>query len=65
MKTNTYVQFNGKSIDTAALTTQAKDAWKQAGNKVKDIKTLDIYVKPEESKAYYAINETEGGAIEL
>lgn len=65
MKTNTYVQFNGKSVDTAELVASAKEAWKAAGKKVKDMKTLDIYVKPEEGKAYYAVNQEEGGSIEL
>lgn len=35
------------------------------GNKIKDLKTLNLYVKPEEDAAYYVINENVSGKIEL
>ena len=35
----------------------AKDVWKyDLGKKVSDIKSIDLYVKPFENKAYYVIN---------
>ena len=31
-------------------------AYTKKGNKVGDIKTIEIYVKPEENAAYYVVN---------
>ena len=42
-----------------------KKAWTKAGNKVGDIKTITLYVKPEESAVYYVINGTETGKVEF
>ena len=60
-----YVQFAGKEIVTDGLVETVKEIWKDAGHRVSSIKSLDIYVKPEESAAYYVINGTETGRVEL
>ena len=36
----------------------------QAAVTIKDITSLDIYVKAEEGKAYYVINDEAAGAVE-
>ena len=33
------------------------------GKKIGDIKTMELYIKPEESAVYYVINGTETGAV--
>ena len=38
-------------------------AWTSSGNKIGDIKTMDLYIKPEESAVYYVINGTSTGAV--
>jgi spore coat polysaccharide biosynthesis protein SpsF (cytidylyltransferase family) len=65
MKQRIILQANGSEVEIDAFVVDAKQAWKDAGNKVKEIKTLDIYVKPEESKCYYVINDDFSGAVEL
>lgn len=51
------VQFAGKSYTTEELVKIAKDVWKyDLGKKEEDFKTVELYVKPEESLAYYVIN---------
>lgn len=65
MKTALYVEYAGKQIEDKTLVTTAKELWVAEGNKVKDIKTLNLYVKPEENAAYYVINEDFSGKIEL
>ena len=40
------------------LIAAAKKAYTKLGNKASDIKSLDIYVKPEEGVAYYVVNGT-------
>jgi len=50
-------QFAGKSYTTDDLIRIAKDVWKYDLNqKEADFKTVELYVKPEESLAYYVIN---------
>lgn len=65
MKANLYVEFQGKQMDTKDVLAAAKKVWTANGNKVKDLKTVDLYIKPEENAAYYVFNETESGKIEL
>ncbi len=57
MKTSLIVEYGPKKVDDKTLIAKAKEAWTAGGNKIKDIKTLNIYVKPEESAAYYVIND--------
>ena len=38
------------------LVAAAKKAYVAAGHKEEEIETIDIYVKPEENAAYYAVN---------
>lgn len=42
-----------------------KKAWTKSGKKVGDIKTMTLYVKPEENAVYYVINDTETGKTEF
>lgn len=65
MKASLFVEFSGTQVEDKALIASVKEIWTAEGNKVKDIKTLNIYVKPEEKAAYYVINETVSGKIEL
>ena len=52
-------------MDTKEVLAAAKKVWVEAGNKVKDLNTVDLYIKPEEDAAYFVFNETESGKIEL
>lgn len=65
MKTNVTVEYAGKQYEEKAILSGIKDAWVAAGKKVKDIKDLSVYIKPEESAAYYVINGKESGKIAL
>ena len=47
---------------------KAKKVWVDAGNKdrkIKDLKTMDLYLKPEENAVYYVFNEEESGSFPL
>ena len=58
------IQFADKEYDYADIIEKCKAAYK--GDTKKQIKTIDVYVKPEESKAYYVVNgKAEGAFIEL
>lgn len=64
-KKTLYVQYNGKQVEEKEIVASVKKAWTEAGNKVGDIKTLEVYVKPEEDTVYYVINESESGKVEF
>ena len=64
VKASVSVQFDGKSYTTEELVKIAKDVWKyDLKKKVGDFKTVEIFVKPEESMAYYVINGTVMGSF--
>lgn len=54
-KTTVVVEFYGKQVNTADIVAKAEKAYKDS-HKDADIKTLDVYVKPEEDAAYYVVN---------
>ena len=63
IKTSVVVQFAGKEVAEKDLIAAVKKAYTKKGNKVGDIKTIEIYVKPEESAVYYVINGTTSGSF--
>lgn len=54
------LQFGDKALSQDELVAMAKKAYGK-----KDIKSLDIYVKPEEFKAYYVVNGEVNGSFDL
>ena len=62
---NFVLQFNGQEFDLAAVEANVKKNWKDAGHKLTEIADLDIYVKPEEAKAYYVVNKETEGSVDL
>lgn len=57
MKSVLNVQFDGKSYSQEDLMQIAKDVWTYDLNqKAADLKSVELYVKPEESMAYYVMN---------
>ena len=65
IKEQMILQYNGRDVALDAIGANIKKQWKDAGRKVSNLAELDIYVKPEEGKAYYVINKTEEGCIDL
>ena len=65
MKEQILLQYQGQEADVTAIAAKVKQAWKDAGNKVSDIASLDAYLKPEEGMIYYVINGTQEGKIAL
>ncbi|KZL88393.1 DUF6465 family protein [Clostridium magnum] len=65
MKVAKYLQFQGEEINIESLEKKIKAIWKDAGKLQKDIKTLKIYIKPEESTCYYVINDSEKGNFSM
>ena len=66
VKTEMFLQFAGKEFTEKELFQKVKDVWtKELKNKVGDMKDVKIYLKPEESAAYYVVNGDTTGRIQL
>ncbi|MDR1539612.1 MAG: DUF6465 family protein [Clostridiales bacterium] len=66
MKSEIYVEVEGKQILIQNLEDQAKSAWKNDGKKMKELQTLQIYYKPLEGRSYVVFNgESKGDFFEV
>ena len=59
------IQHQGNEISVATIEENVKAAFVADGHKASSIKTLNIYVKPEEYAAYYVINGEYTGRVYL
>ena len=60
-----YLQFAGMEFNSSGILNQARQAWIATGHDENSITSLKVYIKPEDVAAYYVINETETGKIDL
>ena len=60
-----HVQYGGKEVAYTDLVNRIKEMWKEQGKRETSMKSLNIYVKPDEFKAYYVINEEITGEIDF
>ena len=65
VKTTTLVQYQNKEVDMTKVEERVKAQFVSEGHKSSDIKTVNIYVKPEEYSAYYVINDKFSGRVVL
>ncbi len=65
MKTTLYVEYYGKQVQEKDMIASVKKAWTKSGKKISDIKTMALYVKPEENSVYYVINGDSAGRVEF
>ncbi len=66
MKTDFVVQYgDNKEYKRTELEEAIVKKWTDEGNKSSDLKSLKVYFKQEENKAYYVINDVVDGCIEL
>ena len=63
IKVSAFVEYFGKQVEEKDMIARVKKAWTSSGRKIGDIKTMELYIKPEESAVYYVINGTETGAV--
>ena len=65
IKQQMFLQFNEQEVELSVVEANVKKDWKEAGKKLTDIETLDIYIKPQEGKAYYVVNRAVEGKVDL
>jgi RNase P subunit RPR2 len=63
-KTEFYVQFAGRELDMEELAAKAKATFKEE-HKRTAILSCRIYLKPEDNAAYYVVNDTYFGRIDV
>lgn len=59
MKSKFFIQFKENEISSEDIIKKLKEIWLSKGNKIKDIKEVNIYFKAEENTAYCIINQQE------
>ena len=66
VKETIYLQYLGKEINKDDVIKSVKDVWtKQMKQKVGDLKSIDLYLKPEENAVYYVINGDVTGSLDI
>jgi len=60
-----YLQAGGQEWNVSDCKERAVAAFVAEGHKASSVKKLVMYLKPEEGKAYYVINDSENGSISL
>jgi len=66
IKETIYLQYSGKELNKEDIIKKVKEYWtKVQKNKVGDMKSITLYLKPEENAAYFVINGDVTGSVEL
>lgn len=60
-----YLQAGGCEWNVSDCKARVAAAFVADGHKASSIKKLVVYLKPEEGRAYYVINDSENGSIDL
>lgn len=60
-----YIQFGSNEAKTADIVDKVKALYVAEGHRESSIKSLQIYLKPEEYAAYYVINKKITGRVDL
>ncbi len=60
-----FLQYQEGEWNLAAIREQVLSAYTAEGHRASAVKKLVIYLKPEERKAYYVINDKATGGIDL
>ena len=65
-KTQYFIQYADKELTPEVIESKVKAAWmEETGKKESSIKSVKIYIKPEENAAYYVINDNNLGRVVL
>ena len=65
MLKETYIQFAGAEYKESEIMAKVEEAYKAEGHRLSSIRSIELYVKPEDGKAYYVINEKTAGSVDL
>lgn len=60
-----YLQYNGGETVMSEIMDRIKQQFINEGHRAGNMKTLQVYMKPEENAVYYVINEKNAGKVNL
>jgi len=60
-----YLQFGDAQWNISDCKGRAAAAYAAGGHTLESIQKLAVYLKPEEHKAYYVVNDSENGSVDL
>ena len=60
---NIFYEFSSHSVEQQEIIDKIKGWWKEQGYLLKDLKELAVYLKVEENRAYYVINDSVKGSV--
>ena len=60
-----YLQAGGAEWNISDYKARVEDAYVAEGHRKSSIKKMVVYLKPEEGKAYFVINDSVNGSIDL
>lgn len=65
LKVDMMLQYGGCDYDLNGLTERVCENYAEYGNADAKVDSIRIYLKPEDGKAYYVINDTVTGSVDL
>ena len=66
LKAHIYLQYMGKEFSTADVMKQIRQIWtKELRRSPEELRSVNVYLKPEEFAAYYVINDEVNGKIDV
>ena len=65
VKTEVFLQFGDYEMRIDDIIDKAREDYIERGGTLRSLKSLRVYVKPEDHAAYYVINGSFAGKIEL
>ncbi len=65
LTTDVFIQYGDREVPAKDVVARVKEAYVEEGHKLSSIKTVQVYIKPEENAAYYVINKKAAGRIDL
>lgn len=63
VKTDILVQYGEKEVNTKDMIAAVKKEWTKTKHKVAEIKSIELYIKPEDYAVYYVINGDTTGKV--
>ena len=65
LKPEVFIQYQGNEAIVADVIEKAKNEFVADGHRASSIKSVQVYLKPEEFAAYYVINQKFAGRVDL
>ena len=65
MKASVYIEFYGEQVSQDYLVGDVQKIWENDGKKLEDLKTISLYIQPEQDMVYYVVNGDVAGSFHI